>query len=252
MQRLFAQNPAAIFNLQCNPLPATATNTSSIASVSASEWPVITGHRFLVGAGHDDGAVVTTIWNRGAMPVSLVYLEVVPWFMRVFWHTLELSVNERALALDIESVRQFGHTPPDRAPTRASASERRARAFLLPALDRRRSHHLELAFTLPARSSAVVFYEFERAFLKWDEFPPDAHRPFPVPSPVITFALDAAALRQTNASFLPFAQSLIHRDHSTLYDSRIHRNDSLFAPNRTFVCEYYVALWLWGVPQFNR
>lgn len=43
---------------------------------------------------------------------------------------------------------------------------------------------------LPAASETVVSYEFERAFLKWTEYPPDASHGFYIGSAVVSAILD--------------------------------------------------------------
>ena len=44
--------------------------------------------------------------------------------------------------------------------------------------DRERSHMLELFLLLPPHSTTTLSIEFERAFLQWNEHPPDAHHGF--------------------------------------------------------------------------
>ena len=59
----------------------------------------------------------------------------------------------------------------------------------IPGRDRERSYHLELSFTLAPRSVTKVSLQFERAFLKWTEYPPDANHGFYINSAVISFLL---------------------------------------------------------------
>ena len=54
------------------------------------------------------------------------------------------------------------------------------------ARDRARPFHLEYFLSLPPRSVTRVSFEFERALLKWTEYPPDANHGFYVMSSVIS------------------------------------------------------------------
>ena len=47
-----------------------------------------------------------------------------------------------------------------------------------PAKDREKPHTLELLLEVPPQATAVIAVEFNRAFLKWTEHPPDAHHGF--------------------------------------------------------------------------
>jgi phosphatidylinositol glycan class T len=47
--------------------------------------------------------------------------------------------------------------------------------------DRQRPAYFELALSLPPRAQCDVRVDFERAFLRWNEYPPDAHKGFDVP-----------------------------------------------------------------------
>lgn len=53
-------------------------------------------------------------------------------------------------------------------------------------------HHLELRFKLPANSITEVEWEFHKGFLKWTEYPPDAHRGFDLGPAVISAVLPVA------------------------------------------------------------
>ena len=48
----------------------------------------------------------------------------------------------------------------------------------VPAKDREKSHMMELLLHLPPHSTTTLSVEFDRAFLRWNEHPPDAHHGF--------------------------------------------------------------------------
>jgi phosphatidylinositol glycan class T len=57
--------------------------------------------------------------------------------------------------------------------------------FYRPALDRRRGTQLELLITVPTNSTVILTYDFEKAILRYTEYPPDANRGFDVAPAVI-------------------------------------------------------------------
>jgi phosphatidylinositol glycan class T len=57
--------------------------------------------------------------------------------------------------------------------------------FYRPAIDRERGTQLELALSVPAASTVTLTYDFEKAILRYTEYPPDANRGFNVAPAVI-------------------------------------------------------------------
>ena len=47
-----------------------------------------------------------------------------------------------------------------------------------PAKDRQRPQMLEMFLHIPPSASSIISLQFNRAFLKWTEHPPDAHHGF--------------------------------------------------------------------------
>lgn len=125
---------------------------------------MVSGFTF-TGYGLQRGGVVSRIRNNHyKKDVRIVLLDVVPWFLRVYMHTLKIFANGKRI--EPEHV------------------------YYRPGKDREHSHHLELTLVLPAASETVVSYEFERAFLKWTEYPPDASHGFYIGSAVVSAILD--------------------------------------------------------------
>ncbi len=118
----------------------------------------ITGH----GAAH--GGVRTIFTNPSATePVTFVYFESLPWFMRPFIHTLKAQVqkstdNKEQIITDM---------------------------YYRPGVDRRRGSQLELVMSVPPASTVMLTYDFEKAILRYTEYPPDANRGFNVAPAVI-------------------------------------------------------------------
>jgi phosphatidylinositol glycan class T len=68
--------------------------------------------------------------------------------------------------------------------------------FYRPAVDRRRGTQLELILSVPAASTVTLIYEFEKAILRYTEYPPDPNRGFSVAPAVISL------LKSNNSSSL--------------------------------------------------
>lgn len=90
--------------------------------------------------------------------LDVVYLESLPWFMKSYLHTLRATVYRHGQQLD-------GFNPIKET-------------YYRPGVDRHRGTHLELALTVPADSSVALTYDFEKAILRYTEYPPDANRGF--------------------------------------------------------------------------
>ena len=63
----------------------------------------------------------------------------------------------------------------------------------IPAKDRANPYQMEIVFRLFANSVTKITYSFERAFLKWTEYPPDANHGFYVSSAVVSTVLPVAS-----------------------------------------------------------
>jgi len=122
--------------------------------------PALTAARHLTGAGQEHGGIRATIKNMAREPITVVYLDIVPWYLRLYLHTLKITVGDEPL--------KPVHT------------------HYIPGVDRSRPYHLELVLKLPARSTTVISIQFEHSMLRWVEYPPDANHGFYVGSATIT------------------------------------------------------------------
>lgn len=153
---------------------------SNVGVYSQTNWhysnvnpPPLYANRFIKGYGLSEGGITCHIYNNLDRPIQIVYLDIIPWYLRMYLHTLEITANNMRV------------TP--------------VRIYYQPAKDRIRSHHLELLLELPANSMTDISYQFERAFLKWTEYPPDANHGVYVNSAVISAKLTI----DRNFTYLP-------------------------------------------------
>jgi len=74
--------------------------------------------------------------------------------------------------------------------------------YFRPSLDRERGTQLEMHMSVPPASTVTISYDFEKAILRYTEYPPDANRGFDIASAVVRIHSQGAAhpsyLRTTN------------------------------------------------------
>ncbi|KAI7490996.1 putative GPI transamidase component Gpi16 [Hortaea werneckii] len=128
--------------------------------------PSLFASRQITGYGAERGGMHTVLRNPHPHPQQITYMESLPWFLRPYMHTLRLS------ATGPQNPEQKTLIKPEKM-------------FYTPLVDRERGTHLELLLTVPAESSIELTYDFEKAVLRYTEYPPDANRGFDVAPAVI-------------------------------------------------------------------
>lgn len=111
--------------------------------------------RQMTGYGQERGGMHIVVTNPHPHSQRVVYLESLPWFLRPYMHTLAIS----------------GATTEN--------------MYYTPAIDRQKGTHLEILLGIPALSTVEMTYEFEKAILRYTEYPPDANRGFDIPPAII-------------------------------------------------------------------
>lgn len=138
-----------------------------------AETPLLYAERSLTGYGQEHGGVQAILTNPGDEEVEFVYMESLPWFMRVYLHTLTTRISSSTSTTNatISSL---------------SSSDIIKEIYYRPALDRARGTQLELLLRIPPRATVFLTYDFEKSILRYAEYPPDANRGFDVAAAVIT------------------------------------------------------------------
>lgn len=128
--------------------------------------PPLYAARSITGYGQERGGLQAVLTNPSkSSSVDLIYLESLPWFMKTYVHTLRASVTSGNSKVDCpECIKEI---------------------YYRPAVDRIRGTHLELILTVPPDSTLTLTYDFEKAILRYTEYPPDANRGFDVAPAVI-------------------------------------------------------------------
>ncbi|KAI4356384.1 hypothetical protein L6164_000411 [Bauhinia variegata] len=180
--------------------------------VWSSPLPPLHASRFLMGSGNERGAMAISlkqteptggfvcancVEERCELQVNV--LQIVPWYIKVYYHTLQLFVNEQRQAVTdfVEKMR-------------VSPSEDKVSPGLM-----------ELVLKFPCDlKSAVLSVEFDKGFLHIDEYPPDANQGFDIPSAIISFPNFHAGLQFPDNSSLsksPMFSKLQEKSHVLSY-----------------------------------
>lgn len=141
-----------------------SNNTNEVVDVEPV--PVYVS-RSLTGYGQDRGGLRTVFTNPQNEPVTLIYFESLPWFMRIYLSTMHLENNPQS-------------------PVNISLDDILQSTYYMPAADRVRPTHLEYRITIPANATLALSYQFDKSLLQYAEYPPDANHGFEIESAVIT------------------------------------------------------------------
>ncbi|KAI1324345.1 Gpi16 subunit [Xylariaceae sp. FL0255] len=129
------------------------------------ETPHLYAERSFTGHGQEKGGVQSILTNPSPdTEVEFIYMESLPWFMRVYLHTLEARLGGATGTKD-DIVQEI---------------------YYRPAVDRVRGTQLELRMRIPPASTVFLTYDFEKSILRYTEYPPDANRGFDVAASIIT------------------------------------------------------------------
>lgn len=152
--------------------------------------PSLRAERTIVGHGQERGGMRIIFENPSEdSPADFIYFESLPWFLRPYVHTLQATITGK-----------------DGIPQQVPASQFIKETYYRPAVDRERGTQLELALSIPAASTVTLTYDFEKAILRYTEYPPDANRGFNVAPAVIRVSSDgqdAPVYIRTTSLLLP-------------------------------------------------
>ncbi len=129
------------------------------------DTPALYAERSFTGHGAERGGMQTILTNPSLdSEVEFVYMESLPWFMRIYLHTLKarISSGQEGSGDVIQEI------------------------YYRPAQDRARGTQLEVRMRIPPAATVFLTYDFEKSILRYTEYPPDANRGFDVAAAVIT------------------------------------------------------------------
>ena len=163
--RCYTVEPDAEFDIIL-PKSEAKTAVDAAKDLIAPARPLLYAERSFTGHGQQHGGMQAILTNPNSFEVEFVYLESLPWFMRIYLHTLSTRISSSA------------------SPT-ANSSALIKQIHYRPALDRARGTQLELLMRIPPRCTVFLTYDFEKSILRYTEYPPDANRGFDVAAAVI-------------------------------------------------------------------
>jgi phosphatidylinositol glycan class T len=157
--------------LRCFKLPSNGTDfdfslpEQTLSLHAPVERPRLYAARSITGYGQERGGVQAVLRNPSATEsIDVVYMESLPWYMKPYLHTLRSSMVSFSGPSTEDPIKD---------------------TYYRPALDRHRGTHLELVLTIPPSSTLTLTYDFEKAILRYTEYPPDANRGFDVAAAVV-------------------------------------------------------------------
>ncbi|KAI0595164.1 Gpi16 subunit [Biscogniauxia sp. FL1348] len=166
LSRCYQIPPDSEFSLVLPRMPREGENAKSDADeLVEPETPLLYAERSFTGHGQERGGVQSILTNPSSdTEVEFIYMESLPWFMRIYLHTLKTRIE--GISGNNEDVVE--------------------EIYYRPALDRARGTQLELRMRIPPASTVFLTYDFEQTILRYTEYPPDANRGFDVAASVIT------------------------------------------------------------------
>jgi len=140
--------------------------------------------RFLTGSGNRDGGVSIELRRhlpsseRKAHDTRVRVFQALPWYVRVFAHTLKVTFD--GVDADVAATRAAADGERSPSAARGGGGGPAVEGLRwVPSRDRTRPSVLEVQMFVPRSVSVVrVSARFEKAFLRTEEFPPDANRGF--------------------------------------------------------------------------
>lgn len=151
--------------------------------------PLLYAERSFTGHGQERGGVQTILTNPSSTsPISFVYLETLPWFMKPYLHTLRAKISHHPTASSPYPYSSSSSPSPNPHYPSSPNNEQPdiiKELYYRPALDRHRPTHLEMLLSVPANETVTLSYDFDKAILRYTEYPPDANRGFDVAGAII-------------------------------------------------------------------
>lgn len=171
----------------CELLLPRAEQDEAVDDVIAPATPPLYAERSFTGHGQEHGGVQTILTNPSPdAAVEFIYMETLPWFMRIYLHTL----SARLVADDDEARNSIPSASSASARARnhtaAAAGGVIQEVYYRPAQDRARGTQLEVRLRIPPAATVCLSYGFEKAILRYTEYPPDANRGFDVAAAMLT------------------------------------------------------------------
>ncbi|KAK3315768.1 GPI transamidase component PIG-T [Apodospora peruviana] len=187
--RCYEIEPEAEFEMIL-PAPSDAAQTENKAQAELQdlvkpETPLLYAERSFTGHGQERGGVQTILRNPSPdREVEFIYMESLPWFMRIYLHTIEARIEGQSGKQRDSLIQEV---------------------YYRPAVDRARGTQLEVRMRVPPASTVFLTYDFEKSILRYTEYPPDANRGFDVAAAVITILNSTDSVSSSSGRSVAYA-----------------------------------------------
>ena len=159
----------------------------------APATPPLFAERSITGHGQERGGVRALLVNPSPdETVEFVYFETLPWFMKPYLHTLSARISPIPTA----------NSSSAREKPAAESADLIKDMYYRPGLDRVRGSQLELHVTIPPSTTMTLTYDFDKAILRYTEYPPDANRGRDVAPAIIRLLSGSGLEKGSKASYL--------------------------------------------------
>ncbi|KER30625.1 hypothetical protein T265_02977 [Opisthorchis viverrini] len=210
------------------------TPPAQMRQPSASDLPLVSVSKYLIGSGTADGGIRALLTNRATFPLHVVYMDFIPWYTQVLFSTLKVEVRSKGTGKWMSSYPVKSH--------------------LVPSISRERMGHMELVLLIPPGHQVTVSYKFRRVLQRWDEYPPDANHGYLLPAAVVSYQLTPPDLDYVRRNTPAAARELALPNWASTYMQYFQESSSLSVhrPGDGFVRIYSsVVLITMPTPDFS-
>lgn len=151
---------------------------SSLTAAAVYTSPTLSASRIFSGHGQERGKIQVTLHNSDtSRQHNVTYTDILPWYIRAYLHTLHVEAVEDEYDEESDNVVRYAD---DLSQPLLQSLQ------YTPSLPRSRPLHLQIGLRIPPQSTVVMSYEYDKAFLRYAEHPPDAHRGFDIAPATVT------------------------------------------------------------------
>lgn len=155
------------FDIPKNSKTYISLSSTNSADVTPITTPPVYVERSFTGYGSDRGGMRSVFTNPSLTEsVRFVYFETLPWYMRLYLHTLNVQYVSSDSTHEAKDVVQD--------------------LYYSPAIDRKQPSHIEIEIIIPPATTLAMSYDFDKSMLYLEEYPPDANRGFDIAPGVLT------------------------------------------------------------------
>lgn len=162
----FYEESKICFNLDSSAEYNIRFNTKDSSNINPIELPPFFASRSLSGYSQDAGGFRLDLFNPGNESQKIIIFETLPWFVRLYMHSLTVSISDEFGNIQILNVND------------KELSNYIKEIIYNPSSDRISPNHLELLIEAPPKTKIKFSFEFDKAMLLYAEYPPDANHGF--------------------------------------------------------------------------